>query len=199
MSQDYSKYFLSFLNRNSLNEKGLKITFDNVVKSDEYEGYDFDVSLETEEDETYLTNYVLDAIEERILEVLGFMNLVPGEVAYTINATLNGDEKFKYNNVHFSEKHQDEILESYNYYMRALRSFGVSSRLLRIVVSTSDNVVNITFVTQLGLPKGKTLEEIPLAAVQNALSEVIEEMLNVELADVNGHYPAFNIKIKPEV
>jgi hypothetical protein len=83
--------------------------------------------------------------------------------------------------------------------MRALRSFGVSSRLLRIVVSTSDNVVNITFVTQLGLPKGKTLEEIPLAAVQNALSEVIEEMLNVELADVNGHYPAFNIKIKPEV
>jgi hypothetical protein len=83
--------------------------------------------------------------------------------------------------------------------MRALRSFGVSSRLLRIVVSTSDNVVNITFVTQLGLPKGKTLEQIPLEAVQNAMSEVIEEMLNIELTDVNGHYPAFNIKIKPEV
>ena len=81
--------------------------------------------------------------------------------------------------------------------MKLLRRFGVSQRLVKFKIDNStEDAVSVLFGANLGLPKDKTIRDLPLEAIQNAMYEYIETLLDEKFTDDEGQGVTFNVKIR---
>lgn len=190
----YATYLEKVLGRKIWKYRNLTFTFDKVTQDDGI--FDFYVSVKPDTEDSFLHTQVLDKIELIIKNAFKFLSDKDGG-AYLINATYNNDFELTYGGVFLSEEDLNEIMNTYNYYMKLLRRFGVSQRLVKFKIDNStEDAVGVLFGANLGLPKDKTIRDLPLEAIQNAMYEYIETLLDEKFTDDEGQGVTFNVKIR---
>jgi len=190
----YATYLEKVLGRKIWKYRNLTFTFDKVTQDDGI--FDFYVSVKPDTEDSFLHTQVLNKIELIIKNAFKFLSDKDGG-AYVINATYNNDFELTYGGVFLSEEDLNEIMNTYNYYMKLLRRFGVSQRLVKFKIDNStEDAVSVLFGANLGLPKDKTIRDLPLEAIQNAMYEYIETLLDEKFTDDEGQGVTFNVKIR---
>lgn len=190
----YATYLEKVLGRKIWKYRNLTFTFDKVTQDDGI--FEFYISVKPDTEDSFLHTQVLDKIELIIKNAFKFLSDKDGG-AYLINATYNNDFELTYGGVFLSEEDLNEIMNTYNYYMKLLRRFGVSQRLVKFKIDNStEDAVGVLFGANLGLPKDKTIRDLPLEAIQNAMYEYIETLLDEKFTDDEGQGVTFNVKIR---
>lgn len=190
----YATYLEKVLGRKIWKYRNLTFTFDKVTQDDGI--FEFYISVKPDTEDSFLHTQVLDKIELIIKNAFKFLSDKDGG-AYVINATYNNDFELTYGGVFLSEEDLNEIMNTYNYYMKLLRRFGVSQRLVKFKIDNStEDAVSVLFGANLGLPKDKTIRDLPLEAIQNAMYEYIETLLDEKFTDDEGQGVTFNVKIR---
>lgn len=190
----YATYLEKVLGRKIWKYRNLTFTFDKVTQDDGI--FEFYISVKPDTEDSFLHTQVLDKIELIIKNAFKFLSDKDGG-AYVINATYNNDFELTYGGVFLSEEDLNEIMNTYNYYMKLLRRFGVSQRLVKFKIDNiTEDAVSVLFGANLGLPKDKTIRDIPLEAIQNAMYENIETLLDEKFTDDEGQGVTFNVKIR---
>ena len=190
----YATYLEKVLGRKIWKYRNLTFTFDKVTQDDGI--FEFYISVKPDTEDSFLHTQVLDKIELIIKNAFKFLSDKDGG-AYLINATYNNDFELTYGGVFLSEEDLNEIMNTYNYYMKLLRRFGVSQRLVKFKIDNStEDAVSVLFGANLGLPKDKTIRDLPLEAIQNAMYEYIETLLDEKFTDDEGQGVTFNVKIR---
>lgn len=190
----YATYLEKVLGRKIWKYRNLTFTFDKVTQDDGI--FEFYISVKPDTEDSFLHTQVLDKIELIIKNAFKFLSDKDGG-AYVINATYNNDFELTYGGVFLSEEDLNEIMNTYNYYMKLLRRFGVSQRLVKFKIDNStEDAVGVLFGANLGLPKDKTIRDLPLEAIQNAMYEYIETLLDEKFTDDEGQGVTFNVKIR---
>ena len=191
----YSTYLEKVLGRKIWKYRNLTFTFDKVTQ-DSDGIFEFYISVKPDTEDSFLHTQVLNKIELIIKNAFKFLSDKDGG-AYVINATYNNDFELTYGGVFLSEEDLNEIMNTYNYYMKLLRRFGVSQRLVKFKIdNSSEDAVGVLFGANLGLPKDKTIRDLPLEAIQNAMYEYIETLLDEKFTDDEGQGVTFNVKIR---
>lgn len=198
---NYATYLEKVLRRKVWKYRNFTITFDKVEQEPESGSYDFYVSVNSDEDESFLSTQVLDKIELIIKNAFRFLTHNDNEYAFSIFATYNNEYPLQYGKVYLSEKDENEIIENYNFYMKFLRKLGVSQRLLKVIVDNggASDEVHFKFFTKLGLPQGKTIRDLPMEAIQNAMYETIETLLTDKFTDDEGQGVTFTVRINTQI
>ena len=190
----YATYLEKVLGRKIWKYRNLTFTFDKVTQDDGI--FEFYISVKPDTEDSFLHTQVLNKIELIIKNAFKFLSDKDGG-AYVINATYNNDFELTYGGVFLSEEDLNEIMNTYNYYMKLLRRFGVSQRLVKFKIDNStEDAVSVLFGANLGLPKDKTIRDLPLEAIQNAMYEYIETLLDEKFTDDEGQGVTFNVKIR---
>lgn len=190
----YATYLEKVLGRKIWKYRNLTFTFDKVTQDDGI--FEFYISVKPDTEDSFLHTQVLDKIELIIKNAFKFLSDKDGG-AYVINATYNNDFELTYGGVFLSEEDLNEIMNTYNYYMKLLRRFGASQRLVKFKIDNStEDAVSVLFGANLGLPKDKTIRDLPLEAIQNAMYEYIETLLDEKFTDDEGQGVTFNVKIR---
>lgn len=190
----YATYLEKVLGRKIWKYRNLTFTFDKVTQDDGI--FEFYISVKPDTEDSFLHTQVLNKIELIIKNAFKFLSDKDGG-AYLINATYNNDFELTYGGVFLSEEDLNEIMNTYNYYMKLLRRFGVSQRLVKFKIDNStEDAVGVLFGANLGLPKDKTIRDLPLEAIQNAMYEYIETLLDEKFTDDEGQGVTFNVKIR---
>lgn len=190
----YATYLEKVLGRKIWKYRNLTFTFDKVTQDDGI--FEFYISVKPDTEDSFLHTQVLNKIELIIKNAFKFLSDKDGG-AYLINATYNNDFELTYGGVFLSEEDLNEIMNTYNYYMKLLRRFGVSQRLVKFKIDNStEDAVSVLFGANLGLPKDKTIRDLPLEAIQNAMYEYIETLLDEKFTDDEGQGVTFNVKIR---
>lgn len=191
----YATYLEKVLGRKIWKYRNLTFTFDKVTQ-DSDGIFEFYISVKPDTEDSFLHTQVLNKIELIIKNAFKFLSDKDGG-AYLINATYNNDFELTYGGVFLSEEDLNEIMNTYNYYMKLLRRFGVSQRLVKFKIDNStEDAVGVLFGANLGLPKDKTIRDLPLEAIQNAMYEYIETLLDEKFTDDEGQGVTFNVKIR---
>jgi hypothetical protein len=192
---NYATYLDKVLKRKVWRYRNLTFNFDKVTQ-DSDGIFDFYISVKPDTEDSFLHTQVLDKIELIIKNAFKFLSDKDGG-AYVITATYNDDFELTYGDVFLSEEDLNEIMNTYNYYMKLLRRFGVSQRLVKFKIDNStEDAVGVLFGANLGLPKDKTIKDLPLEAIQNAMYEYIETLLDEKFTDDEGQGVTFNVKIR---
>lgn len=197
--ENYSKQIELLLKRRNWTYRNLNFVFDSVDFDEETESYEFNISVIPNSDESFIHTQVLDKIEQVILRAMDFFSQGGGEVPYSIFADYNGEEKLRYGEVYVSEQDKNEIMQEYNFLMKILNRFGASQKLIKVVILNYDDEVSFRFIPRISLPKDRTLKDLPLFAIQNAMYEKIDGLLSEKFTDDEGQGVTFDVKISPSV
>ena len=194
--ENYSTYLEKVLGRKIWKYRNLTFTFDKVTQGSDGV-FDFYVSVNPDTEDSFLHTQVLDKIELIIENAFKFLSDKDGG-AYVINATYNNHFELTYGSVFLSEEDLNEIMNTYNYYMKLLRKFGVSQQLVNFRISNryAEDSVSVLFDVNLGLPKDKTDRDLPLQAIQNAMYEYIDTLLGEKFTDDEGQGVTFDVRIR---
>lgn len=197
--ENHSKQLELLLKRKNWVYRNLTFIFDSVEFDESTGSYEFNVTVKPNEDDSFIHTQVLDKIEQVILRGMDFFGQGDGEAPYSIFADYNGEENLRYGQVYLSEQDKNEIMQEYNFLMKILNRFGASQKLIKVVILNYDDEVSFRFIPRISLPKDRTLKDLPLFAIQNAIYEKIDGLLFEKFTDDEGQGVTFDVKIDPVV